>query len=142
MIDVGIIEVASGQGGMIYVKAELGLMMVESDIVLPAVGDTMLGDAVNAHVTGCLRDKGFTERRKSDYVMIDDENFYKRRMRVLIIGHYPENLFPTAPLLVHDPYFFNVSFIFTYQFCPSPFGLAIFETNAADAYGYKLVSNG
>ena len=92
MIDVGIIEVASGQGGMIYVKAELGLMMVESDIVLPAVGDTMLGDAVNAHVTGCLRDKGFTERRKSDYVMIDDENFYKRRMRVLIIGVSSPNI--------------------------------------------------
>ena len=35
MIDVGIIEVASGQGGMIYAKAELGLMMEESDIVSP-----------------------------------------------------------------------------------------------------------
>ena len=38
----------------------------------------MLGDAISADVTGCLSDKVSTERRKSDYVMIDDENFYKR----------------------------------------------------------------
>ena len=40
----------------------------------------MLGDAISAHVTGCLRDKGSTKRRKSDYVMIEGENFYKRRI--------------------------------------------------------------